>query len=164
MKNNKDIIIICAIVALCILAINIVLTLIVGLYSFCVCLVILLIISLLFLLWFVTRKNKEKKYLTNIEHTIRLKLEDLQSDSIVPIRNTHTVEIIDDTSIKRDLEQQREKNVTKEVIEEELSKTVFINNLKDKIKLFEKEQEVLRQHEEEQELNELRELIKTRNK
>mgnify|MGYP003302768790 CR=1 FL=1 len=110
MKNNKDIIIICAIVALCILAINIVLTLIVGLYSFCVCLVVLLIISLLFLLWFVTRKNKEKKYLTNIEHTIRLKLEDLQSDSIVPIRNTHIVEIMDDTSIKRDLEQQREKN------------------------------------------------------
>mgnify|MGYP003304940764 CR=1 FL=1 len=42
---------------------------------------------------------------------MELKLEDLQSDSIVPIRNTHTVEIIDDTPIKRDLEQQREKNV-----------------------------------------------------
>lgn len=168
MKNNKDIIIICATIALCILAIDIILTFIAGLYSFCAILIILFIISLIVLIVFATKKDKilKKKYnpLTNIEDTIILKLEDLKSESILPIRNSQTIEIIDDTSIKRNLQEQREKNVTKEVIEEELGKTIFIKDLKDKMKLFEQEQELLRQKEEEQELKELNELIKNKNK
>ena len=45
---------------------------------------------------------------------------------------------------------------------EELSKTVFINDLKEKIKQFEEEQEIIKQQEEEKELKELNKLIKQR--
>ena len=75
---------------------------------------------------------------------------------------TGEIEIINDQSIKKDLEVQRENNVTKEKIEEELSKTVFINDLKEKIKQFEEEQEIIKQQEEEKELKELNKLIKQR--
>lgn len=166
MKNNKDIIIICSIIALCILAIDIILTMIAGLYTFSSILLVLFIIAVIALIIFAIKKQPKKEVkksiINNIEDTIALKLEDLKSDSITTIRTKKEIEIINDQSIKKDLEVQRENNVTKEKIEEELSKTVFINDLKEKIKQFEEEQETIKQQEEEQELKELNKLIKQR--
>lgn len=166
MKNNKDIIIICSIIALCILAIDIILTMIAGLSSFGSILSCLFVIALVCLIIFIIKKQPKKEVkksiINNIEDTIALKLEDLNSGKITTIRNQKEIEIIDDQSIIKDLEIQRENNITKETIEEELSKTVFINDLKEKIKLFEEEQEKLKQKEEEQELKELNKLIKQR--
>lgn len=166
MKNNKDIIIICSIIALCILAIDIILTMIAGLYTFSSILLVLFIIAVIALIIFAIKKQPKKgvkkSIINNIEDTIALKLEDLKSDSITTIRTKKEIEIINDQSIKKDLEVQRENNVTKEKIEEELSKTVFINDLKEKIKQFEEEQEIIKQQEEEKELKELNKLIKQR--
>lgn len=166
MKNNKDIIIICSIIALCILAIDIILTMIAGLYTFSSILLVLFIIAVIALIIFAIKKQPKKEVkksiINNIEDTIALKLEDLKSDSITTIRTKKEIEIINDQSIKKDLEVQRENNVTKEKIEEELSKTVFINDLKEKIKQFEEEQEIIKQQEEEKELKELNKLIKQR--
>lgn len=166
MKNNKDIITICSIIALCILAIDIILTMIAGLYSFSSILSILFIIALICLIIFVIKKQPKKEVkksiINNIEDTIALKLEDLNSGKITTIRNKKEIEIIDDQSIIKDLEIQRENNVTKETIEEELSKTVFINDLKEKIKQYEQEQETIKKQEEEKELKELNKLIKQR--
>ena len=166
MKNNKDIIIICSIIALCILAIDIILTMIAGLYTFGSILLVLFIIAVIVLIVFSIKKQPKKivkkSIINNIEDTIALKLEDLKSDSITTIRTKKEIEIINDKSIKEDLEVQRENNITKEKIEEELSKTVFINDLKEKIKLFEEEQEKIKQQEEDKELQELNKLIKQR--
>ena len=168
MKNNKNIIIICAIIALSILSIDIILTLIAKQYSFSIIMIILFIIATLLLIKFTTkkvRKEKEKNNpLTNIEYTIKLKLEDLNSESIHPVKYDKPVEILNDESIKKDLEYQRQNNITKETIEEELGKTIFISNLKNKIKLFEEQQELIKQQEEEQELKELNKLIKNKTK
>ena len=166
MKNNKDIIIICSIIALCILAIDIILTMIAGLYTFSSILLVLFIIAVIVLIIFAIKKQPKKEVkksiINNIEDTIALKLEYLKSDSITTIRTKKEIEIINDQSIKKDLEVQRENNVTKEKIEEELSKTVFINDLKEKIKQFEEEQQIIKQQEEEKELKELNKLIKQR--
>ena len=148
MKKNKDIIIICSIIALFILTIDIVISLLVEMYFICGILTILFIASSIALLIFVCRKPKKKKtknsIINNIENTIMLKLEDLDSIKITPIRNKMEVELKNDKSIKEDLKIQRQKNITKERIEEELSKTIFISNLKEKMELFEIEQQKLR--------------------
>lgn len=166
MKNSKDIIIICSIIALCILAIDVILTMIAGLYTFSSILSILFVIALICLIIFSIKKQPKKEIkksiITNIEDTIVLKLEDLKSDKISPIRNKKEIEIIDDKSIVEDLKIQKENNVTKETIEEELSKTLFINDLKEKIKNFEEEQEKIKEQEEAKELKELNKLIKQR--
>lgn len=168
MKKNKYIITIFSIIALCILAINIILTIVASLDILCAILTTLFVVALTSLLFYISQpeeKNQKKKTpLINIEDTIILKLEDLKSEGIVPIRNDKELEIINDEPIKIDLEIQRENNITKETIEDELSKTVFINDLKDKMKLFEEEQAKLRQQEEEKELKELNKLIKERKK
>ena len=166
MKNNKYIITIFSSIALCILAINIVLTIVAGLDMLCTLLTTVFVVSLTSLLFYVSKKEPtpKKSPLVNIEDTIILKLEDLQSEGISPIRNEKEIEIVDDTSIKKDLEIQRENNVTKEIIEEELSKTIFINDLKEKMKLFEEEQRKLKEKEEAEELKELNKLIKEKNK
>lgn len=168
MKKNKYIITIFSIIALCILAINIILTIVAGLDILCAILTTLFVVALTSLLFYISKpedKNYQKKTpLINIEDTIILKLEDLQSEGITPIRNKEEIEIIDDSSIKEDLETQRASNVTKETIEEELSKTMFINDLKGRMKAFEEEQEKIREKEEEKELKELNKLIKAKNK
>lgn len=168
MKKNKYIITIFSIIALCILAINIILTIVASLDILCAILTTLFVVALTSLLFYISQpeeKNQKKKTpLINIEDTIILKLEDLKSEGIVPIRNDKELEIINDEPIKIDLEIQRENNITKETIEDELSKTIFINDLKDKMKLFEEEQAKLRQQEEEKELKELNKLIKERKK
>jgi energy-coupling factor transporter transmembrane protein EcfT len=163
MKNNKNIIIICAIIALSILSIDIILTLIAKQYSFSIIMIILFIIATLLLIKFTNKKEKNNP-LTNIEYTIKLKLEDLNSESIHPVKSDKPVEILNDESIKKDLEYQRQNNITKETIEEELGKTIFISNLQNKIKLFEEQQELIKKQAEEQELKELNKLIKNKTK
>ncbi len=168
MRKNKYITIIFSIIALSILAINIILTIVASLDILCAILTTIFVVSLTSLLFYISKpeenSTKKKTPLINIEDTIILKLEDLQSEGISPIRNEKEIEIINDESIKKDLEIQRESNITKETIEEELSKTVFINDLKERMKLFEEEQEKLRIKEEEKELKELNKLIKANKK
>lgn len=163
MKNNKKIIIVCSIILLCILVVNIILTMLAGILTFGSMLIVLFLITLISLILFATHHKQEKKKkspMVNIEDTIMLKLDDLNSNKITAIRNKEELTIIDDTSIKEDLNTQRENNVTKESIEVELSKTIFINDLKSKMKEFEIEQEKIKQQEEEQELKELKKLMK----
>lgn len=163
MKNNKKIIIVCSIILLCILVVNIILTMLAGILTFGSMLIVLFLITLISLILFATHHKQEKKKkspMVNIEDTIVLKLDDLNSNKITAIRNKEELTIIDDTSIKEDLNTQRENNVTKESIEVELSKTIFINDLKSKMKEFEIEQEKIKQQEEENELKELRKLMK----
>ena len=166
MKNNKNILIISSIIALIILVINIILTMIGQLYTFTIILTIIFIVSSTYLIIYACKREvKESKTpLLSIEDTIILKLEDLKSESITPIRNKKEIEIKDDSSIKKDLEIQRENNVTKEVIEEELSKTMFITDLKEKIKKLEAEQEKEKELQEAEELIELNKLIKEQKK
>lgn len=163
MKNNKKIIIVCSIILLCILVVNIILTMVAGILTFGSMLIVLFLITLISLILFATHHKQEKKKkspMVNIEDTIVLKLDDLNSNKITAIRNKEELTIIDDTSIKEDLNTQRKNNVTKESIEVELSKTIFINDLKSKMKEFEIEQEKIKQQEEENELKELRKLMK----
>lgn len=166
MKKNKDIIIICSIIALFILTIDIILSLLVEMYFICALLALIFIAGSIALIIFTSRKPKKKtskkSIINNIEHTIMLKLEDLDSIKITPIRSKMEVELKNDKSIKEDLKIQRQNNITKERLEEELSKTIFISNLKEKMELFELEQEKLRKKEEEKELKELNKLIKER--
>lgn len=164
--KNKYILITSSIVALIILVINIVLTMIGGLYTFATILTIIFGVSSTCLITYACKKEVKAKQtpLLSIENTIILKLEDLKSETITPIRNKKEIEIKDDSSIKKDLEIQRENKVTKEVIEEELSKTMFITDLKEKMKLFEAEQERIKQVEEAEELLELNKYIEEQNK
>lgn len=166
MTKNKNILIISSIIALIILVINIILTMIGQLYTFTTILTIIFIVSSTYLIIYACKREVKdsKTPLLSIEDTIILKLEDLKSEGVVPIRNKKEIEIKDDSSIKKDLEVQRENKVTKEVIEEELSKTMFITDLKEKIKKFEAEQEKAKELEEAEELIELNKLIKEQKK
>lgn len=166
MKNNKNILIISSIIALIILVINIILTMIGQLYTFTTILTIIFIVSSTYLIIYTCKREFKvrKTPSLNIEDTIILKLEDLKSEDIVAIRNKKAIEIKDDSSIEKDLEIQRENKVTKEVIEEELSKTMFITDLKEKIKKFEAEQQKAKELEEAEELIELNKLIEEQKK
>lgn len=168
MNKNKEVIIICSIIALFILEIGIILTTLAGLTSFSILLLIIFIIAIICLIKYVIKKDAIDKQndspLVDIENTIMLKLEDLKSESITPIRNEKQIEIVNDNSIKEEIKIQRENNITKEVIEDELGKTIFINDLKEKIKLYEQEQEKIRIQEEEKELRELNDLIEKNRK
>ena len=168
MNKNKEVIIICSIIALFILAIGIILTTLAGLTSFSILLLIIFIIAIICLIKYVIKKDAIDKQnnspLVDIENTIMLKLEDLKSESITPIRTEKQIEIVNDNSIKEEIKVQRENNITKEVIEDELGKTIFINDLKEKIKLYEQEQEKIRIQEEEKELRELNDLIEKNRK
>ena len=85
-------------------------------------------------------KEEQENILDNIENTIVYKLDELRSFKISPIRNNMEVQIVDDTAIKADLENNSE-NITKENIEEELSKTMYLKNLKEQMDEYEAEQE-----------------------
>lgn len=82
------------------------------------------------------KAKKEESILDNLENTIVYKLDELRSYKISPVRNQEKVELKDDTAIKEDIETHK---VSKEAIEEEISKTMYINDLKEKIKQYEEE-------------------------
>ena len=86
-------------------------------------------------------KEKEENILENVENTIVYKLDELRSFKISPIRNNMEVKVIDDTAIKTEIENNKENNITKEDLEDEISKTMYIQNLKEKMEEYEAEQE-----------------------
>ena len=86
-------------------------------------------------------KDKEENILENVENTIVYKLDELRSFKISPIRNNMEVKVIDDTAIKTEIENNKENNITKEDLEDEISKTMYIKNLKEKMEEYEAEQE-----------------------
>lgn len=166
MKRNRELIITCSIIALSILTIDIILTMLAGLDTLLIILSTIFTIAIIGLIIYKskhTKKNNNRKsVIANIEDTIILRLEEINIDSIAPIRSEEELIIKDDESIKENLEIQRENHVTKELIEEELSKTIFINDLKDKMKLYEIEHEKIKEQEEVEELKKFQELIKER--
>lgn len=78
--------------------------------------------------------------LEDVENTIVYKLDELRSFKISPIRNEKAIEVVDDTAILEDLETSKEAKVTKEALEDEISKTMYIKDLKEKIKKFEEDE------------------------
>lgn len=105
-------------------------------------------------------KDDSENILNNVENTIVYKLDELRSFKISPIRNEEKIEVVDDTAIKEEIEEAKEQHITKETLEDEISKTMYINDLKEKIKQFEAEE----QEKEEQisNLDELRTIEKTK--
>jgi len=86
-------------------------------------------------------KDNKESILENVENTIVYKLDELRSFKISPIRNNMEVKVIDDTAIKAEIENSKDNNITKEDLEDELSKTLYIKNLKEKMEEYEEEQE-----------------------
>ncbi len=82
------------------------------------------------------KEQKDESILEDLENTIVYRLDELRSFKISPVRNEKAIEVVDDTAIKEDIEEHK---VSKEAIEEEISKTMYINDLKEKIKQYEKE-------------------------
>jgi len=86
-------------------------------------------------------ENKTEDLLDNLENTIVYKLDELRSFKISPVRNEQKIEIVDDTAIKEEIEANKDTNITKEVLEDEISKTMYIKNLKEKIAQYVEEQD-----------------------
>lgn len=85
-------------------------------------------------------KDSSESILDNLENTIVYKLDELRSFKISPIRNESVIEVVDDTAIKEEIEESKEANLTTENLEDEISKTMYIKDLKEKIKQFEEEE------------------------
>jgi len=96
------------------------------------------------------KENKKENILENVENTIVYKLDELRSFKISPIRNDMEVKVVDDTAIKAEIENNKENNITKEDLEDEISKTMYIKDLKEKIKQQEEaaEEKVLEEQQE----------------
>lgn len=107
--------------------------------------------------------KEEDNILENVENTIVYKLDELRSFKISPIRNEQKIEVVDDTAIKEKIEDSKENNITSNVLEEEISKTMYIKDLKEKIKQFEAEEEEKDQVIREQQLEAKKETTKTNN-
>lgn len=88
-------------------------------------------------------KEVDENILDNLENTIVYKLDELRSFKISPIRNESTIKVVDDTAIKENIETSKEQHLTKESLEEEISKTMYINDLKEKIRQFEEDEKKL---------------------
>ena len=84
--------------------------------------------------------NKDEGILENLENTIVYKLDEMRSFKISPIRREGKFEVVDDTAIKADLENNT-LNITMESLDDEISKTMYIKGLKEKMKQFEEEEE-----------------------
>ena len=80
-------------------------------------------------------KKDQENILENVENTIVYKLDELRSFKISPIRNQQQIQVVDDTAIKTEIENNKE--LTKENLEDEISKTMYIKDLKEKMKQFE---------------------------
>ncbi len=87
------------------------------------------------------QKEKDSSILENLENTIVYKLDEMRSFKISPIRNDVEVKVIDDTAIKAEIENNKENSITKEDLEEEISKTMYIKDLKAKMAELEEAEE-----------------------
>ena len=96
------------------------------------------------------KENNKENILENVENTIVYKLDELRSFKISPIRNDMEVKVVDDTAIKAEIENNKENNITKEDLEDEISKTMYIKDLKEKIRQQEEaeEEKVLEEQQE----------------
>ncbi len=86
-------------------------------------------------------KDQNENILENVENTIVYKLDELRSFKISPIRNNMDVQVVDDTAIKAEIENSKENNITTETLDDEISKTMYIKDLKEKMKEYEEENE-----------------------
>ncbi len=85
-----------------------------------------------------TKTEDNTSILDNIEDTIVYKLDELRSFKISPVRNKKAIEVVDDTAIKHEIEENNHK-VTKEELEDEISKTTYLKDLKEKIAQYEQD-------------------------
>jgi len=85
-------------------------------------------------------KEINESILDNIENTIVYKLDELRSFKISPIRNQEKIAVVDDTAIKEEIKNNQEENITTSALQEEISKTMYIKDLKEKIQQFEAEE------------------------
>mgnify|MGYP002620084881 CR=1 FL=1 len=81
--------------------------------------------------------SKKESLLENVENTIVYKLDELRSFKISPIRNQEKIDIKDDSAIIQSIEESKENKVTKENLEDEMSKTQYIKDLKERVKEYE---------------------------
>ena len=79
-------------------------------------------------------KSDYENMLENLENTMVYKLDELRSFKISPVRSKKKVEIVDDTAIKDVLENTTQ--ISKEEIEDELSKTQYLKDLKKRIEEY----------------------------
>ncbi len=77
-------------------------------------------------------EKQQGSILDNVEDTIVYKLDELRSFKISPIRNQQEIKVVDDTAIKTEIE--NNKDFKKEDIEDEISKTMYIKDLKEKMR------------------------------
>ena len=106
-------------------------------------------------------KKEQENILENVENTIVYKWDELRSFKISPIRNQQQIQVVDDTAIKTEIENNKE--LTKENLEDEISKTMYIKDLKEKMKQFE-ENSIEDELDEEAILEEQRNAKKTKEK
>ncbi len=76
-------------------------------------------------------KSDYENMLENLENTMVYKLDELRSFKISPVRSKKKVEIVDDTAIKDVLEHTTQ--ISKKELEDELSKTQYLKDLKKRI-------------------------------
>lgn len=81
-------------------------------------------------------KTDYESLLEDIENTVVFKLDELRSYKISPIRNEEVIEVIDDTAIKKSLENTI--SLKQEEVASELSKTKYIKDLKARLEEYEK--------------------------
>lgn len=86
------------------------------------------------------KDSRNENILEDVENTIVYKLDELRSFKISPIRNENKIDVVDDKAILENLESSKEAKVTKEALEDEISKTMYIKDLKEKIRKFEEDE------------------------
>ena len=86
-------------------------------------------------------KGKDQEsILENIEDTIVYKLDELRSFKISPIRNKEKIKVVDDTAIKDEIEKGNNYVVEKD-LENEMTKTLYLKDLKKKMQEMEEAEE-----------------------
>lgn len=88
-----------------------------------------------------SKDGNENNILENVENTIVYKLDELRSFKISPIRNEQKIEVVDDTAIKEEIKNSQENSVTREALSDEISKTMYIKNLREKMEKYTIEEE-----------------------
>ncbi len=88
-----------------------------------------------------TDKTKEQEnILENLEKTVVYKLDELRSFRISPIRNNEKINVVDDTAIKKGIEEAKEQEITSSALSSEISKTMYLKDLRERMLKYEEEQ------------------------
>ena len=96
------------------------------------------------------KKESNQNILENVENTIVYKLDEMRSFKISPVRNDHKIEVTDDEGLKTQVLFNKESvnTITSDKLTDEISKTKYIENLKEKVAALEKEEEEKKKNEE----------------